>query len=240
MNKHRNVYLLAASALLFGSVAGAQTPTTTDPASPNAASSPHQRNTTGSEAAESPADAGTKPSDASTRHQREATRSGGMEHAPAPGSTGGQVPTTFVQKAAQSGMTEVELGKLALSKTQSEEIRSFADRMVKDHSKANTELMGIVSRKQYQAPKELDAEHKSHVTSLSGKSGNAFDAAYAEHMRMAHGKAVALFTDATKSSDADLAAFAQKTLPTLEQHKKMADGLKPKMKTASAGADSKE
>jgi putative membrane protein len=240
MTIHRHAYVLATSALLFASLASAQTPSTTDPTSPAAASSPHQRDTTGAQAPESGAETGTQPADASSPHQREAMRSGSMEHMPAPGSTGGQVPATFVQKAAQDGMTEVELGKLAQQKSQNEQIRTFADRMVKDHSKANTELMGIASRKQLDAPKSLDSEHQSMVSELSSKSGSAFDTAYAEHMAKAHAKAVALFTDATKSSDADLASFAKKTLPTLEQHKKMADGLKPKMKTASSATDTKE
>jgi putative membrane protein len=74
------------------------------------------------------------------------------------------------------------------------------------------------------------------VTELSGKNGPAFDAAYASHMATAHQKAVALFQSATHSRDSDIANFASKTLPTLEQHKRMAEELASKRKLTAAGA----
>jgi putative membrane protein len=134
-------------------------------------------------------------------------------------------PTTFVKKAAQDGMTEVELGKVALAKTQSEAVRSFARRMVADHSKANAELTALAKTKGIEAPKALDAEHQAMVNTLKAKSGAEFDAEYSHHMAMDHSKAIALFEDAARSSDADLAQFAKKTLPTLKEHKQIADNL---------------
>src|SRR4051794_35989548 len=55
--------------------------------------------------------------------------------------------TTFVKKAAQDGMTEVEVGKLALTKSQDPAVRGFAQKMVDDHSKANAELAQIAAAK---------------------------------------------------------------------------------------------
>src|SRR5262249_4241466 len=129
---------------------------------------------------------------------------------------------TFVSKAAQAGMTEVEVGKLALDKSQDKDVRDFADRMVKDHSKANDELTAIAQRKNIQVATDLDARHQAMVDALKGKSGEQFNAAYAQHMTMDHDKAVALFRSASdsKSLDADLSGFARKTLPTLEEHKR--------------------
>lgn len=134
-------------------------------------------------------------------------------------------PAVFVKTAAQAGMTEVELGKVALAKSQNSEVREFAERMVRDHGKANSELAAIAEGKGITAPKALDAEHQSMVDSLKAKSGTAFDQAYSEHMNMDHSKAIALFEGASKSTDADLAGFAKKTLPTLKEHKKMAQKL---------------
>ena len=145
----------------------------------------------------------------------------------------GAVPATFVKKAALDGMTEVELGKIALSKSQNASVRKFAERMVQDHGKANGELAAIAKGKKLDVPQELDAEHKAMVQSLSGKSGAAFDASYAEHMNADHAKAVALFQGASKSTDVDLAGFAKKTLPTLKEHKQLAEAL-PKMRAADA------
>jgi putative membrane protein len=134
-------------------------------------------------------------------------------------------PNTFVEKAGQDGMTEVQLGKLAQQKANDADVRSFGSRMVTDHGKANAELTSIAQKKGLKVPTKLDAEHSSMVEELSGKSGAEFDALYSHHMSEAHTKAISLFTDASKGSDAELAAFAKKTLPTLQEHKKMADSL---------------
>jgi putative membrane protein len=129
----------------------------------------------------------------------------------------------FVSAAAQDGMTEVELGKMASSKSQRSDVKEFADRMVQDHGKANSELEALAKSKNLQVPKKLDAEHQSMVDRLRSKSGTEFDTSYAQHMAADHAKAITLFEDATKLEDKDISAFAQKTLPTLKEHKRMAD-----------------
>jgi putative membrane protein len=134
-------------------------------------------------------------------------------------------PTTFVKKAAVAGLTEVEAGKIALSKSQDPAIRSFAQRMVTDHTKANAELASIASSKGIDAPKKPDAEHQAMLDKMSAKSGAEFDREYSQHMKMDHSKAIALFEGASKTTDEDLAGFAKKTLPTLKEHKKLAEKL---------------
>lgn len=168
----------------------------------------------------------TDPSAASTPHQQEtAGQKGAMKGGKMASESAGADPATFVKKAALGGMTEVELAKLAQSKSQDPKIKSFADRMVKDHGKANTELAGIAKGKGLDVPSSLDAEHQGMVKEMSGKSGSDFDAAYSKHMVMDHAKTIALFNGATQNSDPDLAAFAKKTLPTLKEHKQLADAL---------------
>jgi putative membrane protein len=142
-------------------------------------------------------------------------------------------PATFTEHAAQAGMTEVELGKIAQTKGKSADVKAFGAQMVKDHGKANMELASIAKPKGLTVPTKLDAKHQAMVDELSAKSGAEFDAAYAEHMAMDHDKAVDLFTSASQSSDKDLAAFAKKTLPTIKEHKKMAEALTGKTSVAS-------
>ena len=74
-------------------------------------------------------------------------------------------------------------------------------------------------------PKKLDAEHQSLVDNLKGKSGAEFDSTYAQHMASDHAEAITLFEDATQLGDQEFASFAKKTLPTLREHKRMADRL---------------
>lgn len=196
-----------------------------DASSPDAASSPHQRATTQDATKEAAPNASPEAASASSPHQHDAAAMKPSNATLKMAMQDGAVPATFVKKAALDGMTEVELGKVALTKSQDAKVRSFAERMVKDHGKAGEQLATLAKSKGLDAPTSLDAEHQSMVQTLSSKSGAAFDAAYGEHMNADHSKAIALFEGASKGSDAELAAFAKKTLPTLKEHKQLAQGL---------------
>jgi putative membrane protein len=211
--------LLAAAPCAF-----AQTPTPSP--DPSAASSPHQRDVTGSKSPESAATNGSAPDDASSPHQR-GTLQGSMRQ---------DAPAVFVKKAAQDGMTEVELGQLAMDKSNTTAVKRFAQKMVQDHRAANAELSGIAKGKSLKVPAGLDEEHQEMVKKLAAKSGAAFDADYAKHMATDHTQAIALFQSEAKSSDPQLAAFAKKTLPTLLEHKRMADSLAADVATPTARA----
>jgi len=137
----------------------------------------------------------------------------------------GAIPATFVKKAALDGMTEVELGRIALLKSRDPKIRDFAERMLEDHGKTNEELGALAKRKGLSVPMALDPEHRSAIQALNARSGTAFDTAYSQHTAGDHSKAIALFQGAITGPDEDLAAFAKETLPTLEQHKEMAEAL---------------
>jgi putative membrane protein len=130
---------------------------------------------------------------------------------------------TFVQKAAVGGLAEVEFGKLAQQKGSSDQVKQFGSRMVEDHSKANDELKQIISSQGISAPTDLDAKHKSAMAKLDKLSGQQFDRAYMDDMVKDHKEDVALFRkESSSGKDSDLKSFAAKTLPTLEDHLKMA------------------
>lgn len=145
-----------------------------------------------------------------------------------------QNPQQFVTTAAQDGMAEVELGRLASTRAQSPEVRDFAGRMVRDHGKANEDLAAIAKAKGLTVPGKLDEEHRSMVDMLKAKSGAEFDNSYMQHMADAHEKAVSLFQGALGMKDAELATFAKRTLPTLEEHKRIADSLAASVKGRTA------
>lgn len=129
----------------------------------------------------------------------------------------------FVEHAAIGGMTEVELGKLAQQKAASDQVKQFGSRMVEDHGKANDELKQVASTKGVALPGSLDKSHQQDVDRLGKMSGANFDKAYMKHMVSDHKKDVSDFQKASKSAkDADVKAFASKTLPTLQEHLKLA------------------
>ena len=127
--------------------------------------------------------------------------------------------TTFAHKAAVGGMAEVAIAKLALTKTSSDKIKDFAHMMIKDHGKANDELMAIAKKKSMALPAGLDAEHQAKLDSLSKLSGKDFDMAYVTAMVGGHEKTLTLMqNEATSGTDADLKAFAAKTAVVVQKH----------------------
>jgi putative membrane protein len=145
-----------------------------------------------------------------------------------------QADKSFVMKAAQGGMAEVELGNLAKEKAQSDQVKQFAQRMVDDHGKANEELKSIAQQKGITLPTSLPAKEQKTKDKLSSLSGEQFDHAYMQHMLMDHKKDVAEFKKAsTTCKDNDIKEFAGKTLPTLQDHLKEAQQIAvPSSKTA--------
>src|ERR1041385_7579353 len=93
---------------------------------------------------------------------------------------------TFVKKAAQGGMAEVELGKLATQKASSEDVKKFGQRMVDDHTKANDQLKQIAGNKGIDVPSQLSAKDKATKDRLSKLSGKSFDRAYMADMVRDH------------------------------------------------------
>jgi len=127
--------------------------------------------------------------------------------------------TTFANKAAISGMAEVEFGQLALQKASNAKVKDFASMMVKDHSKANEELKAIATAKNIALPASLDAEHAKVKEELTAKTGAEFDKAYVKAMVDGHQKTLALMEDGSKNNqDAELKGFAAKTAPVVKLH----------------------
>ncbi len=237
MNAIATVTAAALLAAAGATVAVAQTqPPTETPSSPDAASSPHQRQATGTGTNEAPAANGAEPEAASSPHQRGAMH-GSSKADTDTAMSKGATPETFVKTAAEDGMAEVGLAKLALKKSTNNDVKQFAQKMQQDHEQANEELASIAKSKGLTLPKKPDAKSEALMKTMGAKSGAAFDREYADHMAKDHSKAVALFQTASQSSDPQLAAFAKKTLPTLQEHKQLADNLKASVGTRTASAE---
>jgi putative membrane protein len=130
---------------------------------------------------------------------------------------------TFMSKAAEGGLAEVQLGQLAEQKASAQPVKEFGHRMVMDHGKANDKLKGIASTKGVTLPDSLNAKDKALYNKLSAMSGDAFDKAYMQAMIKDHNADVAEFRkEAMAAKDTDVKSFATSTLPTLEDHLRMA------------------
>ncbi len=136
----------------------------------------------------------------------------------------------FVTKAAQGGMAEVELGKLAEQKASNPEVKKFAERMVNDHTKANEKLKEVAEKKGISLPQSLDAKDQATKQELSSLSGEQFDKAYMKDMVKDHTKDVSEFRqESTSAKDPAIKNFASETLPTLESHLNEAKKIEPQV-----------
>jgi putative membrane protein len=129
----------------------------------------------------------------------------------------------FAVKAANGGMMEVELARLASTKATNQEVKKFAQMMMEDHMRANDELQSLATQKNITLPATLSDESRNNVERLSKLSGTDFDREYMDLMVEDHEEDVDLFKKAADDSkDAEIKAFAAKTLPKLENHLQMA------------------
>jgi len=138
---------------------------------------------------------------------------------------------SFITAAAQGGMAEVELGRLAVQRAADPTVKQFGQHMIDDHTKANDELKQIATRKGVSVPSEVSARQKGVIEKLSQLNGAEFDRAYMQDMVQDHQQTAAEFQrEADKGSDADLKAFAGKVLPTIQEHLQMARSTNAQLK----------
>jgi putative membrane protein len=134
---------------------------------------------------------------------------------------------TFMTKAASAGLYEVQASQLALQKAGDPSLKTFAQRMVDDHTKANSELTSLAQKKSVSLPTAPLKPEQSMLDTLNKKTGKDFDDAYRKQMVESHEKAVSLFdNEARKGKDPDVKAWAAQTLPKLQEHGSMAKELK--------------
>ncbi|GAB3537957.1 hypothetical protein GCM10027343_02450 [Noviherbaspirillum agri] len=121
---------------------------------------------------------------------------------------------------AHANLAEIETGKMALEKSQSDQVRKFAEKMVDDHTTALKELQSLAQSKGVTLPKETDVQHKAIATALKVLPGDTFDKQYIARVGVGdHERTLDMLQKAQKEAkDPDLKAYAQKTQKTVSQH----------------------
>jgi putative membrane protein len=144
---------------------------------------------------------------------------------PAPNQTNTQ-DRLFAQLATSGGMAEVDFGRLAAEKASGSAVKTFAQRMVDDHSAANEKLAGIAEKSKIPLPEEIDKDHQAIRADLEKLDGARFDLAYMQAQVVDHQKTVQLLEwEIGQGQDAQLQRFAAETLPTVLDHLEMARAL---------------
>ena len=133
-------------------------------------------------------------------------------------STASKGDIAFITRATADGTTEVKLGQLAVEKSSTDDVKKLAQHIVADHTAANDALRTLAQGKKVTLPAP-PSEPDPAVTALKKLDGLKFDQAWADAMVKNHQKAVALFSsESRQAQDPDVKSFADKTLPTLNEH----------------------
>jgi putative membrane protein len=135
--------------------------------------------------------------------------------------------TQFVKKAAEGGMYEVEVARLAADKASDPNVKAFARMLVDDHTAANEKLREIASSHNVPIPPSLPSDRKRRIDKFSKLSGAQFDKAFVKEVGLDdHKHDIADFEKAATSAKADdVRDFATSTLPKLKKHLAAAEQL---------------
>ena len=138
---------------------------------------------------------------------------------------------SFMVKAADAGMAEVQMGQMAQSKAVDAKVKNFADMMVRDHSAANDQVKMLAGQRNVTLPDSVSDQHKKMANDLSKKTGKAFDKAYMDDMVKGHESVADLFEkSADKVNDTDVKTFINNTLPKIKMHLDSARAIRKSLK----------
>jgi putative membrane protein len=136
----------------------------------------------------------------------------------------------FLVDAAETDLQEIQLGKLAQQKGVSADVKMHGKMMETDHTTSSGMLKTLAASKNISLPPSLTEDGQDAYNKLNDKKGADFDKAYADMMVDGHEKAVKKFEDnAKRTKDADIKAWATKTLETLKMHLQHSQELKNKV-----------
>jgi len=129
----------------------------------------------------------------------------------------------FLVKAFTSGVAEVKFSELAEDRSDSNQVKAFAQRMINSHKKVNDQLSEHARGLKLAVVAGLEKDKRAIYDRLAGLKGAEFDRAYLQQLIEDHDKAVKLFEGQARTGTHEgLKNFAQQTLPTLRDHLKHA------------------
>lgn len=145
----------------------------------------------------------------------------------------------FVKRAMSINDGEVAISKLAVDRAQNAEVKAFAKTMAADHDANRKALTIIADRNAVALDKDHTPKHDQMLSSLKGKQGAEFDAAYMSGMVKGHREAVMAFEQGIATTkDPELKTYVETTLPSLREHLKAAEATQGKVASATTPASS--
>ncbi|MGE0351040.1 DUF4142 domain-containing protein [Hydrogenophaga sp.] len=134
----------------------------------------------------------------------------------------------FLEQAAHNARAEMSAGRLALTKARHPRVRTFAQRMIDEHTLIDTDLRALATDHGFDPPQEPSALQKGKEMMIGGLGDDTFDRRYMNQMGVeAHTSYIQLFENAARDArHPDVKAFASRHLRTLREHLEIARSLK--------------
>lgn len=130
-----------------------------------------------------------------------------------------EASSSFLVKAADGGMTEVRLGELAQQKATDKKVKDYGTMLLHDHATANDKVKALAAQRNVTLPDAPGNTNQETIDKLAKRTGKDFDKAFMDAMERDHQKDIDMFKDASnKVNDADVKAFVDNTIPTLQMH----------------------
>ncbi|OXE99082.1 putative membrane protein [Flavobacterium araucananum] len=133
----------------------------------------------------------------------------------------------FLVDIAEVNLAEIEIGKLAQTKSTNPEVKKFGKMLVDEHTKSASEVSALAKAKNFTLPTSITEDGKEEYNKLNEKSGLDFDKKFADLMIDGHQKAIDKLQKATEDAkDQDVKLWASNNIAPLTAHLEHAKLLK--------------
>jgi putative membrane protein len=139
----------------------------------------------------------------------------------------------FIKDAIEANYAEIDAGKLAQEKGNSEAVKQYGAMLVKDHTDSNDKAKQVASQLGVDPPTGASVTQKATYLKWKVLSGDTFDRTFAKDMVKDHQATIEEFQAESKKSD-PAGTFAQQTLPTLQNHLREARTLAQQTQTTGS------
>lgn len=142
-----------------------------------------------------------------------------------------EASSKFLVRAANSGMTEVMISKVAVDRSTRQPVKDIARMLVADHQMVNDQVKSLAQQRNITLPDSISQDSKKMHDDVIAKRGTEFDKKYVNQMIDSHQESINSFESILNdTNDAAVKTFAQNTLPKLREHldklKQVKDGIK--------------
>jgi putative membrane protein len=137
---------------------------------------------------------------------------------------------SFISSAAEANLAEIDTAKMVVQKSSDPAVKDFANRMVTDHTQANQKLASVAEMSGTKLPTEPGITERNQKSELQKLSGAKLDDAYLRDELQGHKEAISAFeNEIERGQNQEVKNYAAQTLPTLQDHIRIAEDIAGKL-----------